>query len=83
MPREGHQEGFVLAQQWPDLPDTCNPEETGLPGLPMSHHPPYSPDLALSDYHLFSELKKQLRGRYFSSDGEITAAADTAGRTTI
>jgi len=29
--------------------------------------PPYSPDLAPSDYHLFPGLKKQLKGRYFFS----------------
>jgi len=34
--REVHQGGLVLAQQCPGSPDTCNPEETGLPGLPMS-----------------------------------------------
>jgi histone-lysine N-methyltransferase SETMAR len=26
-------------------------------------HPPYSPDLAPSYYHLFPELKKQLKGK--------------------
>jgi histone-lysine N-methyltransferase SETMAR len=30
-------------------------------------HPPYSPDLAPSDYHLFGELKKPLRGIHFDS----------------
>jgi len=30
-------------------------------------HPPYSPDLAPSDYHLLPGLKKQLKGRHFSS----------------
>ena len=39
-------------------------------------HPPYSPDLAPSDYHLFPGLKKQLKGRHFSSD-EVIAAAET------
>jgi len=34
--REGHQGGLVLTRQCPDSPGTCNPEETGLPGLPMS-----------------------------------------------
>ena len=34
--REVHQGGLVLARQCPGSPDTCNPEETGLPGLPMS-----------------------------------------------
>jgi len=35
-PREGHQGGLVLARQYPGSPGTCNPEETGLPGLPVS-----------------------------------------------
>jgi len=40
-------------------------------------HPPYSPDLAPSEYHLFSGLKKQLKGRNFSSDAEVIVAAET------
>ena len=35
-PREVHQGGLVLARQCPGLPGTCNPEETGLPGLLIS-----------------------------------------------
>jgi len=38
-------------------------------------HPPSSPDLAPSDYHLFLGLKKELKGRHFSSDAEVIAAA--------
>jgi len=41
------------------------------------HHPPYSPDLLSSDYHLFPGLKKQLKVRHFSSDAEVIAAAET------
>jgi len=41
--------------------------------------PPYSPDLAPWDYHLFPGLKKQLKGRYFSSDAVVIAAAETYG----
>ena len=33
-------------------------------------HPPYSPDLAPSDYHLFPGLQKQLKCCHFSSDAE-------------
>jgi len=40
-------------------------------------HPPYSPDLAPSDYHLFPGLTKELKGRHFLSDGEVKAAAET------
>ena len=36
---EGHQEGLVLARQCPGSPGPCNPDETGLPGLPMSWSP--------------------------------------------
>jgi hypothetical protein len=32
-PREFHQVGLVLARHCPVSPVTCNPEETGLPGL--------------------------------------------------
>jgi len=31
-------------------------------------HPPYSPDLALSDFHLFSPLKHHLSGECFPDD---------------
>jgi len=40
-------------------------------------HPPYSPDLAPSGYHLFPGLKKQLNGRHLSSDAEVISAAET------
>jgi histone-lysine N-methyltransferase SETMAR len=34
-------------------------------------HPPYSPDLALSDYHLFTYLKNWLRSQHFSNNEEL------------
>jgi len=46
-------------------------------GFHCLDHPPYSPDLAPSDYHLFPGLKKQLKGRHFSSDAGVIAAAET------
>ena len=46
-------------------------------GFQCLAHPPYSLDLALLDYHLFPGLKKQLKGRHFSSDTEVIAAAGT------
>jgi hypothetical protein len=39
--------------------------------------PPPRLDLAPSYYHLFPRLKKQLKGRHFSSDMEVIAAAET------
>jgi hypothetical protein len=38
-------------------------------GFQYLNHPPYSPDLAPSDYHLFLG--------HFSSDAEIIAATET------
>ena len=46
-------------------------------GFQCLDHPPYSPDLAPSEYHLFSGLKKQLKDRHFSYDAEAIAAAET------
>jgi len=46
-------------------------------GFHCLDHPPYSPDMVPSDYHLFPGLKKQLKGRHFSSDAEVIAAAET------
>ncbi|GFY35086.1 histone-lysine N-methyltransferase SETMAR [Trichonephila clavipes] len=34
-------------------------------------HPPYSPDLAPSDFHLFRYLKSHLGGKSFHDDDEI------------
>lgn len=34
-------------------------------------HPPYSPDMAPSDYYLFRKLKKFLRGRRFETDEHL------------
>jgi len=36
----------------------------------ISDHPPYGPDLALSDSHLFLHLKKHLAGKKFDDDNE-------------
>jgi len=41
------------------------------------NHPPYSPDLTPSDYHLFPGLKKKLKGHHFSSDAEVIPASET------
>ena len=46
-------------------------------GFQCLDRPPYSPDLAPLDYRLFPGLKKQFKGRHFSSDAEVIAAAET------
>lgn len=40
-------------------------------GYELLPHPPYSPDLAPSDYYLFSNLKLHLQGRRYKSNEEV------------
>ena len=40
-------------------------------GFQVLDHPPYSPDLAPSDFHLFPNLKKHLRGTRYESNQEV------------
>jgi histone-lysine N-methyltransferase SETMAR len=42
----------------------------------LLEHPPYSPDLAPSDFCLFPKLKLFLAGERFSSNQEVTAAVE-------
>jgi len=45
-------------------------------GFELLPHPPYSPDLAPSDYWLFADLKKMLQGKRFGSNDEVIAATE-------
>jgi len=40
-------------------------------GWTVLPHPPYSPDLAPSDYHLFGKLKESLRGNHYDSLSDV------------
>ena len=40
------------------------------------HHPPHSPDLPPTDYHLFPNLKKHLCGLRFSTNDELKYATE-------
>jgi len=40
-------------------------------GFELLSQPPYSPDLASSDYHVFRSLKDLLRGQSFGGDEEV------------
>ena len=46
-------------------------------GFHFLDHSTYSPNLAPSDYHLSSGLKKQLKVCHFSSDAEVIVAVQT------
>ena len=45
-------------------------------GYKLLPHPPYSPDLAPSDYWLFADLKKMLQGKRFGSNEEVIAETE-------
>jgi len=76
-PREGHQGGLFLARQCPGSRALATQNKLAYLDFQCLDHPPYSPDLTPSDYHLFHWLKKQLKGLQFSSDAEVFAAAET------
>uniref|UniRef100_A0A4W6CBK6 Histone-lysine N-methyltransferase SETMAR n=1 Tax=Lates calcarifer TaxID=8187 RepID=A0A4W6CBK6_LATCA len=61
--RRGHQSKGVILHH-----DNARPHTLGWELLP---HPPYSPDLAPSDFHLFGPLKAFTRGTKFESDDEV------------
>ena len=46
-------------------------------GFAELNHPAYSPDIAPTDYHMFSHLKKFLRGKSFDSDDEVIATVES------
>lgn len=45
-------------------------------GFEIMDHPPYSPDLAPSDYYLFPSLKQELSGQVFGSNDDIIDAVE-------
>lgn len=46
-------------------------------GWDVLDHPPYSPDLASSDFHLFHNLIEHLGGKRFGSDEEVKTVVNT------
>ena len=85
MPWEGHQGGLVLHDNAPANRALATQKKLAFLGFQCLDHPPHFLDLALalSDYHLFPGLKKQLKGRHFSSDAEVCCHRDLVGRTTF
>ena len=45
-------------------------------GYELIPHPAYSPDLAPSDFFLFPNLKKNIRGLHFRSDEVVVTAVE-------
>ncbi|GFO33567.1 transposase [Plakobranchus ocellatus] len=54
-------------------PHTSRQTQDALLELTTLPHPAYSPDLAPSDYYLFPQLKKYLKGHHYDNDEEVIA----------
>jgi hypothetical protein len=65
------QEGYCFIMTMPD-PHTAQATQERIQKLQweLLEHPPYSPDLVPSEFHLFGPLKYHLGGKYFADDEE-------------
>ena len=68
---ENHQGLLFLHYNAPAHLALATQKKLAYLGFRCLDYPPYSPDLAPSDYHLFPGLKKQLKGCHFSFDAEV------------
>ena len=76
-PREVYQGCLVVARQSPGSPGSCNPEENGLPGLPVFWSPILFPGSGPVGLPPVSWTQNQLKGLHFSFDAEVIAAGET------
>jgi len=79
---EGHQGGLLLARQCPCSPGTCNTEETGLPGLPMSLSPTLFSESGSVELRPVPWTEKAIeRSPFFVRRGGHCCRGDLVGRT--
>ena len=71
--RPGQLTNGVILQHDNATPHTARVTQGWLEkyGWEILPHPPHSPDLAPSDYHLFGPLKRELAGKRFDDDEEL------------
>ena len=76
---------LFLHDNAPDHRALATQKKLAYLGFQCLDHTPYSPDLAPSDYHLFSELKKKKieRSPFFVRRGGHCCRGDLVGRTTF
>ena len=76
--RRGKLSKGVLLQQDNARVHTCKVAMDAVErnGYELIPHPTYSPDLAPSDFFLFPNLKKDIRGLHFWSDEEVVTAVE-------
>jgi histone-lysine N-methyltransferase SETMAR len=71
--RPGHLAREVLLHHDNARPHAARAIQEGIQELQweLLEHPPYGPDLATSDFHLFGLLKNHLGGKRFADDEEV------------
>ena len=76
--RRGKLSKGVLLQQDNARIHTCKVAMDAVDrnGYELIPHPAYSPDQAPSDFFLFTNLKKDIRGLHFRSDEEVVTAVE-------
>ena len=66
-----HQDLYLLHDNAPVHTSHRTQQAIAKSGFVLMDHPPYSPDIAPSDFWLFNHLKKHLRGQRFDSKEEL------------
>ena len=76
--RRGKLSKGILLQQDNARVHTCETAMDAVEwnGYELISHPAYSLDLAPSNYFLFPNLKKDIRGRHFQSNEEVVAVVE-------
>ena len=71
--RHGRLSTGVLLQHHNAQPHTAHSTVATIqdPSFECLPHPPYLPDLATSDFHVFGPLKEAMVGKSFRSDEEV------------
>jgi len=83
-PRKHHKGGLALVRQYPVSRALATQIKLAYPGFQCLDHPPNSPDLAPSNYHLFPGLKKTIESSlFFVRRGGHFCRGDLVGRTTL
>ena len=75
-PGHGHLRTLLLQDNAPSHSSQVAMDAATQNRFEILEHPPYSPDLAPSDFHLFRNLKKALRGRRYEDNEEVKTATE-------
>ena len=80
--RRGKLSKGVLLQQYNTGVNTCKVAMDAVERnwYELIPHSAYSPDLAPSDFFLFPNLKRDIRGLHFRSDEEVVTAVEVNGK---